>query len=53
MPDICVAFVAAAAVVRVKVLLQKAKSGPPVTPPGGCPGRLVLAADPGPQRTAV
>src|SRR5208282_4860560 len=37
MPDICVAFVAAAAAARVKVLLQKAKSGPPVTPPGGCP----------------
>ncbi len=52
MPDICVAFVAAAAVVRVKVLLQKAKSGTPVTPPGGAQA-AVLAADPGRQRTAA
>jgi|GEM_PF-4538173 hypothetical protein len=51
MPDICVAFVAAAAAGRVKVLLQKAKSGPPETPPGAAQGRLVLAADPGRQRT--
>ena len=29
MPDICVAFVAAAAAGLVKVLLQKAKSGHP------------------------
>ena len=51
MPDICVAFVAAAAAGRLKVLLQKAKSRPPVTPPGGCRSRLVLATDPGRQRT--